>query len=73
MALILLSGYWIIFSTSSIVGALSSAYLLTLGNPLVIFFHGIMTSVTSQKVLIVFTEFLNVPPVISFFSTRFFS
>jgi hypothetical protein len=73
MGLILLSGYSIIFVISSIVGALSSAYLFTLGNPLVIFFQGINTSVTSQSVLIVFTEFLKLPPVISFFSTRFFS
>src|SRR4030095_958580 len=73
IGLILLSGYSVIFVISSNVGALSLAYLLTLGNPLVTFFHGIKTSVTSQKVLIVFTEFLSVPPVISFFSTRFFS
>lgn len=35
--------------------------------------QGINTLVTSQNVLIVFTEFLKVLPVISFFSTRFFS
>jgi hypothetical protein len=63
----------ILFFISSNVGALSSAYLFTLGSPLVIFFHGIMTSVTSQKVLIVFTEFLKVPPVIFLLSTRCFS
>src|SRR5919109_199743 len=73
MDLILLSGYSTLFLISSIVGTLSSAYLLTLGSPLVIFFHGIIISVTSQKVLIVFTEFLKVPPVIFFLSTRSFS
>src|SRR5206468_11095919 len=41
IGLILLSGYSVIFFISSNVGALSSAYLFTLGSPLVIFFHGI--------------------------------
>ena len=72
IGLILLSGYSQIFLISSIVGALSSAYLFTLGRPLVIFFQGTMTSVISQNVFTTFTQLRNVPAVISFLSTLSF-
>ena len=73
IGLILLSGYSKILLISSSVGALSSAYLLPLGSPRLIFFQAIGKSLISQNILMVLTEFLRVPPVICFFSTLFFS
>jgi hypothetical protein len=65
--------YFKIVLISSIVGALSSAYLFPLGNPRLIFFQGLDKSLISQNILIVLIEFPRVPPVICFFSTQFFS
>jgi hypothetical protein len=65
--------YFKIVLISSIVGALSSAYLFPLGNPRPICFQGMDKSLISQNIFLVLIEFLRVPLVICFFSTLFFS
>ena len=51
--------------SSSIVGTLSSAYLLALGNTLCIFFQFSCTSLISSKSLAAFTQLFIVPAEIS--------
>ena len=66
------SGYSHSCCISSIVGALSSACLLSFSSPLIIFFHWMGISDISQNNIIALIKFLSVAPVIFSFSTLSF-